>query len=288
MRDTSLSLPNISLCNAYFWPSSSRHLCTIIGDRQKQEQTTGKRQKYPSAPLCVRWAVALWSDDYLQILFLLRASWIKFSWAKCSQAVGKVLKCTTMDCFEGIITWRLSLNYYCELTWPSQHSWKSCFSLSLKPQAWLAFLLEFSFAYNVKWSKELLVHLCPVLWRCKVFLEAAWYSCLYSPQAKESNICSPKPALSRAFKEPLLPFCSHKAAGCLYCPFWLKTLIQEPDLWRVLSVFGTSQLLYFSTQWEPCLSGIVSHLPFLFCFSLHLHFDWLFFKCALRLEIWLI
>lgn len=52
--------------------------------------------------------------------------------------------------------------------------WKNRPFLSLKPQVWFAFLSEFSFVYNGKWSRELLVHLCPVLWRCKVFLEAAF------------------------------------------------------------------------------------------------------------------
>ena len=36
---------------------------------------------------------------------------------------------------------------------------KNCPFLSVKPQAWFAFLLEFSFVYNGKWSRELLVHL---------------------------------------------------------------------------------------------------------------------------------
>lgn len=140
---------------------------------------------------------------------------------------------------------------------------KTCPFLSLKPQVWFAYLRELSFVYNGKWGRELLVHLCPVLWRCEVFLEAAWYTCPYSPHATESSICSPLPALSQAFKELLLRFCSHRATGCLYCQFWLKTPIQEPDLWRVLHVFGSfPQLLYFSSQWEPCLS--ISRLSFLF------------------------
>lgn len=138
---------------------------------------------------------------------------------------------------------------------------KNCPFLSLKPQAWFAFLLEFSFIYNGKWSRELLVHLCPVLWRCKVFLEAAWYSCSYSPQAKESNICSPQPALSRAFKELSLPFCSHKATGR---QFWLKTDSRTQFMESPECVWQFPQLLYFNAQWEPYLSGIVPCLSFLF------------------------
>lgn len=84
----------------------------IIGDRWKQEQTTGKQQKYPPAPLYVRWAAALWPYDYLQILLTVSASWIEFSWAKCSEAAGNVLEYTTLDFSVGIMTWRLSLNYY--------------------------------------------------------------------------------------------------------------------------------------------------------------------------------
>lgn len=117
---------------------------------------------------------------------------------------------------------------------------KNCPFLSVKPQAWFAFLLEFSFVYNGKWKRELLVHLCPVLWRREVFLEAAWYSCSYSPQAKQSNICSPQPALSRALKELLLPFCSHKATGCLYCQFWLRHWFKNPiygEYWMCLADF---------------------------------------------------
>lgn len=54
---------------------------------------------------------------------------------------------------------------------------KNCPFPSLKPEAWFAFLLEFIFVCNGKWNRELLVHLFPVLWRCKIFLEAAWYNC---------------------------------------------------------------------------------------------------------------
>lgn len=58
--------------------------------------------------------------------------------------------------------------------------------LSLKTQECFVFPLEFSLIYNGKRGRKLLVHLCPVLCKCEVFLEAAQHNCSWSPQAKES------------------------------------------------------------------------------------------------------
>lgn len=41
------------LSSSPFWHSSSCYLCTMIWDRWKREQTIGKQQKYPLAPLCL-------------------------------------------------------------------------------------------------------------------------------------------------------------------------------------------------------------------------------------------
>lgn len=108
-----------------------------------------------------------------------------------------------------------------------------------------------------------------VLSGCEVFLEAAWYSCLYPPQARNLTFAVhslPLAKHARSSRPLLFP------QGRLCCQFWLKTLIQEPDLWRVLNVFGRfPQLLYVNAQWEPCLSGIAPCSSFLFSI-----FHWIF------------
>lgn len=123
---------------------------------------------------------------------------------------------------------------------------KNCPFLSLKPEAWFAFLLEFIFVYNEKWNRELLAHLCPVLWRCKIFFGSCLVQLpIFSLGKLKQHLLST--ALSGAFKEISLPLCPQKASGCLYCQLWLKSLIQEPNLWGVLNMFGGFlQLMYFN------------------------------------------